>query len=46
MAARSDGLAAAVVSTVASRMELTDLTVAGSTLEAVFITLTGRDLRE
>jgi ABC-2 type transport system ATP-binding protein len=46
MAASTEGLAAAVVSTVATRLELTDLTVAGSTLEAVFITLTGRDLRE
>jgi lambda repressor-like predicted transcriptional regulator len=44
---RSDGLVADVVAAVvASGSSLRDLSVTAATLEAVFIGLTGRDLRE
>jgi ABC-2 type transport system ATP-binding protein len=45
MAADHDGLVARVVAAV-DDLGLRDLSVQGSTLEAVFINLTGRDLRE
>jgi ABC-2 type transport system ATP-binding protein len=43
---RADGLVAEVVATVSRHAQLRDLSVSGATLEAVFIALTGRELRE
>jgi len=47
VAARSaDGLVGAIVAAVAPHATLRDLSVSDTTLESVFISLTGRDLRE
>jgi ABC-2 type transport system ATP-binding protein len=42
----SDGLVGAIVSAIAPHATLRDLSVSDTTLESVFISLTGRDLRE